>query len=88
MLRRRSSSSSSAKVSSRRRSSGVGFDEFGFAFIKRRERRLQHRSHDYRSVFTSYTHINTCFIYPGLLELEVLALVAHIINIPVIPVVL
>ncbi|XP_058252752.1 carabin isoform X2 [Hemibagrus wyckioides] len=45
MLRRRSSSS--ANVSSRRRSSGVGFDEFGFAFIKRRERRLQHRSHDY-----------------------------------------
>ncbi|KAK3535954.1 hypothetical protein QTP70_021470, partial [Hemibagrus guttatus] len=50
MLRRRSSSSSakvSSKVTSMRRSSSVGFDEFGFAFIKRRERKLQHRSHDY-----------------------------------------
>ncbi|XP_017328904.1 TBC1 domain family member 12 [Ictalurus punctatus] len=50
MLRRRSSSSStsSVKVSARRRSSStVAFDEFGFAFIKRRERKLQHRSHDY-----------------------------------------
>ncbi|KAB5571585.1 hypothetical protein PHYPO_G00226720 [Pangasianodon hypophthalmus] len=45
MLRR---SSSSAKASARRRSSStVRFDEFGFAFSKRRERKLQHRSHDY-----------------------------------------
>ncbi|XP_053091519.1 carabin [Pangasianodon hypophthalmus] len=53
MLRRSSSSrssrsSSSAKASARRRSSStVRFDEFGFAFSKRRERKLQHRSHDY-----------------------------------------
>ncbi|GAA6097880.1 uncharacterized protein si:ch211-266k8.4, partial [Tachysurus ichikawai] len=53
MLRRRSSSSSS-KVSARRRSSRVGFDEFGFAFSRRKERKLQHRSHDY-----SYPQLNT-----------------------------
>ncbi|KAG9271971.1 TBC1 domain family member 10B-like [Astyanax mexicanus] len=46
MLRRRSSSSS-AKSSTKRRSSSAGFDEFGFAFIKRREKKLHHRSHDY-----------------------------------------
>ncbi|KAK2838415.1 hypothetical protein Q7C36_013229 [Tachysurus vachellii] len=54
MLRRRSSSSSSSKVSARRRSSRVGFDEFGFAFSRRKERKLQHRSHDY-----SYPQLNT-----------------------------
>ncbi|XP_026991696.2 uncharacterized protein si:ch211-266k8.4 [Tachysurus fulvidraco] len=54
MLRRGSSSSSSSKVSARRRSSRVGFDEFGFAFSRRKERKLQHRCHDY-----SYPQLNT-----------------------------
>ncbi|KAL6480861.1 hypothetical protein MHYP_G00118940 [Metynnis hypsauchen] len=47
MLRRRSSSSSSAKGSTKRRSGGSSFDEFGFAFSKKREKKLQHRCHDY-----------------------------------------
>ncbi|TSS60402.1 Carabin [Bagarius yarrelli] len=52
MLRRRSSSCSSSGVKGsnrRRRSSSntAGFDEFGFAFVKRRERKVQHRTHDY-----------------------------------------
>ncbi|XP_036423827.1 carabin [Colossoma macropomum] len=46
MLRRRSSSSS-AKGLTKRRSSSVSFDEFGFAFSKKREKKLQHRCHDY-----------------------------------------
>ncbi|KAG1925446.1 uncharacterized protein LOC120487965 [Pimephales promelas] len=44
---RRASSSSSGKSNTSRRSSSVGFDEFGFAFSKKRVRKLQHRSHDY-----------------------------------------
>ncbi|KAM9470371.1 uncharacterized protein Hap1MRO34_012350 isoform 1-T1 [Clarias gariepinus] len=47
MMLRRRSSSGSGKAPGRRRSSSVGFDEFGFAFTKRRERKLLHRSHDY-----------------------------------------
>ncbi|XP_046706121.1 uncharacterized protein si:ch211-266k8.4 isoform X2 [Silurus meridionalis] len=41
------SSIGKAPVRRGRGRSGVGFDEFGFSFIKRRERTLQHRSHDY-----------------------------------------
>ncbi|XP_062855737.1 USP6 N-terminal-like protein [Trichomycterus rosablanca] len=44
MMRRRSSSN---KASGRRRSRTLSFDEFGFAVTKRRERKLQHRCHDY-----------------------------------------
>ncbi|KAL7885424.1 hypothetical protein AOLI_G00057190 [Acnodon oligacanthus] len=45
MLRR--SSSSAAKDSAKRRSSGLSFDEFGFAVSKKREKKLQRRCHDY-----------------------------------------
>ncbi|XP_687788.6 uncharacterized protein si:ch211-266k8.4 [Danio rerio] len=48
MLRRVSSSSSGKSCSKpRRRSSSVGFDEFGFAFSKKRDKKLQQRCHDY-----------------------------------------
>ncbi|XP_042571254.1 uncharacterized protein LOC109064490 isoform X3 [Cyprinus carpio] len=40
-MSRRASSSSSG------RSSSVGFDEFGFALSKKRDRKLRHRCHDY-----------------------------------------
>uniref|UniRef100_A0A8C2GE01 Si:ch211-266k8.4 n=1 Tax=Cyprinus carpio TaxID=7962 RepID=A0A8C2GE01_CYPCA len=40
-MSRRASSSSS------RRSSSVGFDEFGFALTKKRDRKVRHRCHDY-----------------------------------------
>ncbi|TRY54522.1 hypothetical protein DNTS_033390 [Danionella cerebrum] len=43
MLRRASSSKSTVS----RRSSSVTFDEFGFAFTKKRDQKLQHRCHDY-----------------------------------------
>ncbi|XP_056595244.1 carabin isoform X2 [Triplophysa dalaica] len=46
MLRRKSSSSSGKSVRSRR-SSSVGFDEFGFALSKKRDKKLQHRCHEY-----------------------------------------
>ncbi|KAI5616144.1 USP6 N-terminal-like protein [Silurus asotus] len=41
------SSMGKAPVRGGRGRSNVGFDEFGFSYIKRRERTLQHRSHDY-----------------------------------------
>ncbi|XP_056307892.1 USP6 N-terminal-like protein isoform X3 [Danio aesculapii] len=47
MLRRVSSSSSGKSSSKPRRSSSVGFDEFGFAFSKKRDKKLQQRCHDY-----------------------------------------
>ncbi|KAL7862607.1 hypothetical protein SRHO_G00115910 [Serrasalmus rhombeus] len=48
MMLRRRSSSSSAKGSTKRRSSrAASFDEFGFAFSKKRQKKLQHRCHDY-----------------------------------------
>ncbi|XP_059392484.1 TBC1 domain family member 10A isoform X1 [Carassius carassius] len=46
MLRRASSASSGKSIASRR-SSLVGFDEFGFALSKKRDKKLQHRYHDY-----------------------------------------
>ncbi|XP_008286719.1 USP6 N-terminal-like protein [Stegastes partitus] len=47
-MRRRSSSSSSRRSSTvRRRSENLRFDEFGFAVTKRKDRKLQHRCHDY-----------------------------------------
>ncbi|XP_055011507.1 uncharacterized protein si:ch211-266k8.4 [Boleophthalmus pectinirostris] len=48
-MRRRSSSNGSRRRSSiiRRRSENVRFDEFGFAITKKKEQKLQHRSHDY-----------------------------------------
>ncbi|XP_067236045.1 TBC1 domain family member 9 isoform X2 [Chanodichthys erythropterus] len=47
IMLRRASSSSSGKSNTSRRSSSVGFDEFGFALSKKREKKLQHRYHDY-----------------------------------------
>ncbi|XP_051546196.1 TBC1 domain family member 12 isoform X2 [Myxocyprinus asiaticus] len=44
---RRKSSSNSAKSIKTRRSSSVGFDEFGFALSKKRDKKLQHRYNDY-----------------------------------------
>ncbi|XP_051976117.1 TBC1 domain family member 10B [Xyrauchen texanus] len=44
---RRKSSSSSAKSIKTRRSSSVGFDEFGFALSKKRDKKIQHRYNDY-----------------------------------------
>ncbi|KAJ8252041.1 hypothetical protein COCON_G00213530 [Conger conger] len=51
---RRRSSSSTAKCTPRRRNDSLGFDEFGFALSKKKEQKLQHRSHDY-----SYPQPNT-----------------------------
>ncbi|XP_064169603.1 TBC1 domain family member 10A [Anguilla rostrata] len=51
---RRRSSSSSGKCTSRRRNDSLGFDEFGFALSKKKDQKLQHRSHDY-----SYPQPNT-----------------------------
>lgn len=48
IMLRRASSASSGKSSASRRSSSVGFDEFGFALSKKRDKKLQHRCHDYR----------------------------------------
>uniref|UniRef100_A0A8C1JKB6 Si:ch211-266k8.4 n=1 Tax=Cyprinus carpio TaxID=7962 RepID=A0A8C1JKB6_CYPCA len=47
IMLRRASSASSGKSSASRRSSSVGFDEFGFALSKKRDKKLQHRCHDY-----------------------------------------
>ncbi|KAI4881269.1 hypothetical protein NFI96_033788 [Prochilodus magdalenae] len=47
MRRRSSGGGGSAKGSTKRRSSSVGFDEFGFAVGKKREKKLQHRCHSY-----------------------------------------
>ncbi|XP_051740843.1 TBC1 domain family member 9 [Ctenopharyngodon idella] len=47
IMLRRASSSSSGKSNTSRRSSSVGFDEFGFALSKKRDKKLQHRYHDY-----------------------------------------
>ncbi|XP_041964998.1 TBC1 domain family member 10A isoform X1 [Alosa sapidissima] len=46
-MRRLSSSSSNRTPMVKRRSSSLGFDEFGFALSKKREQKLQHRSHEY-----------------------------------------
>ncbi|XP_063052448.1 TBC1 domain family member 10B [Engraulis encrasicolus] len=46
-MRRRSSSSFNRTPLVKRRTSSVGFDEFGFALSKKKEQKLQHRSHDY-----------------------------------------
>ncbi|XP_055078594.1 uncharacterized protein si:ch211-266k8.4 isoform X2 [Periophthalmus magnuspinnatus] len=55
-MRRRSSSNGSRRRSSiiRRRSENVRFDEFGFAITKKKEQKLQHRSHEY-----SYPQLST-----------------------------
>ncbi|KAM7413995.1 hypothetical protein PAMA_019017 [Pampus argenteus] len=47
-MRRRNSSNASRRSSTiRRRSENLRFDEFGFAFTKRKDQKLHHRCHDY-----------------------------------------
>ncbi|KAL2093987.1 hypothetical protein ACEWY4_011299 [Coilia grayii] len=46
-MRRRSTSSCNRTPIVKRRSSSVSFDEFGFALSKKKEQKLQHRSHEY-----------------------------------------
>ncbi|MEQ2267522.1 hypothetical protein XENORESO_007115 [Xenotaenia resolanae] len=47
-MRRRSSSSASRRSSAnKRRSESLRFDEFGFAFNNRKEKKLHHRCHEY-----------------------------------------
>ncbi|XP_012694519.2 TBC1 domain family member 16 [Clupea harengus] len=46
-MRRRSTSSSIRTPIVKRRQSTLGFDEFGFALSKKREQKLNHRSHEY-----------------------------------------
>ncbi|KAF0040922.1 hypothetical protein F2P81_006820 [Scophthalmus maximus] len=49
-MRKRSGSSAGRRSSTfRRRSDNLHFDEFGFAVTKRKEQKLHHRCHDYRS---------------------------------------
>ncbi|XP_062403196.1 TBC1 domain family member 4 [Sardina pilchardus] len=46
-MRRRSSTSSNRTPIIKRRASNLDFDEFGFALSKKKEQKLQHRSHEY-----------------------------------------